>query len=349
MTRAGDKASQGSPTARTRAVIVFAASILVTAGSASAEVLPRPRAERVLRLPRVEAAPQKTPRVILGRTNVITGRRSAMVDVRIPRKAQANVRLDVGKRTGPNHWIDIEGAGRAAGFALMPDPPSDDLSSRFLMATRLSKCAVRGCSSRHDPIIFMRPFTFGDGPQLIDLPRGRYRLYLIADGTRVKITLRLKGLSGTRRIQPRKAAPVDVQAPRTRVFTQGSKRSIYSAGSTYKSGSRGFFVSAIYVLGRRFEGAAWGMCAYNAPPPPEQTAYGPHCSALTYGAGLGAGSFGFFSGGPNARGFWVVIMSSYGPGGIPPNLDGRRGLGAWYASPGPLDEFGSQAFYLSYD
>ena len=286
--------------------------------------------------------------VALGHVNVIRGSRSGAVDVVIRRRAQANMRLDVGKPTGPNRWIDIDGAGRVVGFALTRRRPSDDLSKRFLMATRLAKCRFAGCTSHHDPIIFMRPFQFGDGPQLIDLPRGRYRIYLIADGAPVKVTLKLRGLRGRRVIRPARRAVVDIQAPRTRVLAQGNHRSVYSAGSTYRSGDRGFFVSAIYVLGRRFEGAAWGMCAYNGPAPPEDGAFGPHCSALTYG-GLGTGTFGYFSGGPTARGFWVVIMNTYGPDGVPPNLDGRRALGAWYASPGPLDEFGSQAFYLGYE
>lgn len=344
------RAALASPSQR---AVVFAASLLVggllvggiedaaASIARAATIAPGRTAASVARAP-------DRGRIALGHVNVLRGSSPGFVRVRVPHRAYANVRLDVGKLTGPNRWIDISGAGRTVGFALTRQRPSDDLSKRFLMATRMSKCRFEGCTSRHDPIVFMRPFEFGDGPILMKIQRGNYRLYLIADGAPVKITLKLRGLRGHRVIRPAAPALIDVQAPRTRVLTQGNRRSVYSAGSTYRTGTRGFFVSAIYVLGRRFEGAVWGMCAYNGPAPPEDTAFGPHCSALTYG-GLGSGTFGYFSGGPTARGFWVVIMSTYGAASLPPNFDGRRSLGAWYASPGPLDEFGSQAFYLSYD
>ncbi|HVF54064.1 MAG TPA: hypothetical protein VNC78_10760 [Actinomycetota bacterium] len=281
----------------------------------------------------------------LGRVNVITGKHPSVMLVRIPRRTSIDMHLMPGRRSGPNASIEIQGAGRAVGFALTRDAPSDSLPKGFQLAVRLGDCTTPGCDPGRKLNNFMYPFEFGEGVHPRTLRPGVYRLYLIADGSRVRVRFTLEGLRGRTKLHSARRAPVDVRSPKIHT-NQHDGRVVYSAGSTYRGGYRGFYVSTIHALGRRFDGALWGLCSYRDLAPPEDVGYGPHCSGAQADGG---DAFGYFTGGPLHRGFRVTIIGTYSKNDPLRTLDGRRGVGAWLISPGPIDRVGSQAFFLSYD
>lgn len=276
--------------------------------------------------------------IVLGRQNVLKGRRSGMVEVVVPRRASLDVHLLPTRRSGPNPSIALQGRGRSIGFALAPVDLPGDLKEGIVTAARFAGCRSRGCRPSGRIHQFMWPYGIGPGPHRRVLAPGRYRLYLIADHAPARISFRLRGLRGRTSLRIDSAADVDVRSPKVRVDLRGDRR-VLSAGSTYRARGRGFVVSTLWAYGRAFAGGAWGLCSYRAPlRVPGGIGYGPGCSAV------GGGAAGYTSGGAHVRGFSVALIATHERD--PAGLLTRRAVGAWLASPGRTHVVGAQAFSL---
>lgn len=143
----------------------------------------------------------------LAGTTVITASRPVVGDVRVPR----NATVDTPFRRTPD--ITATGTGRLATFVLRKlDGADRDL-------TFVGGAAPRGAA-------FFMPVPEYPTPggtsfdahtksfrDVTTVPAGRYRLYVVPDGERARITLRLAGLRGTATIAPATPAAAEVLSP----------------------------------------------------------------------------------------------------------------------------------------
>ncbi len=311
--------------------------------AAGAGDLPRPTVAAVA----ASAGGPRAPR--LGATTIISGSEPAVAFVRVESPATVDVHEDFRSARGPSPSISITGGGRFAGFVLVKET-SRDTSENFLIAGRFSDCASRGCASEKKPMNYVSPSNIAGSPSgFVDLDPGRYRLYLIADGTPVRIVLRLDGLEGRSSISPTTPAAVDLRAPSVHV-SHNDGPAVWAAGSTYEGGAEGLIVVNMFVESRNLDRVGLGGCVYAYPTaPPEEAAYGPHCTALAQALG---GGFAFTyrpPEGPRRESVYLTARLGYGEGSLPfQNLDGRYGVGVWYASNAPIDDSGAMAFLLRY-
>ncbi|MBI4729532.1 MAG: hypothetical protein HY775_08545 [Acidobacteria bacterium] len=104
--------------------------------------------------------------------------------------------------------ISIEGSGRFKGLVLVQDVPPDDQT--ILVAVRVPEDAL--CGATYCPATpLVATEAWGPGAELVvgeqlPLPAGTYRLYVMAEGGPVSITLRLHGLTGSTSLRPTKPA-----------------------------------------------------------------------------------------------------------------------------------------------
>jgi hypothetical protein len=279
--------------------------------------------------------------VTLAGKNVIEGSAPSVIDVRIPRDVEIDLKIRGYSERGPSSTVSLAGGGRAVGIALTEHPPVGLVNNKkFLLAGRFSTCAEPGCFSPGDVVNFQWPRATAE-ERWDTLLAGDYRLFLITDGAPVKVTLRLRGLRGSKSIRPTAPTPLDLQTPPISL-THTNGPSYYAAGSTFQTGTRGFAVTLLSVRGPKDPvWAPYGACAYWGGPakPPDRVAYGPHCTAgLNY----------WVSAWENSRRFDLTFLQGY-DGSLQTHYDGTRGQGAWAIARGPLDRVASQIFTLPVD
>lgn len=133
----------------------------------------------VTAVPALAAAP---PTPVLAATTVVSTSTSGHAEVFLPSEAEVSTRTDRG--------VQLRGKGRMVGVWLDPvDGGSGFLGSYRLPAFAGSERATYGSA-------------VGSGAaQRVVLPRGRYRITVLADGAPVRVELRLAGApAGTRRV-----------------------------------------------------------------------------------------------------------------------------------------------------
>lgn len=292
----------------------------------------------------------------LGAVNVITSHGPGSLDVVVPKGARIDLRRKLLRPQGPNTGFSVEGAvGVFVGIVLQPLEPTSAFDQVIL--GRFDPCSARKCELPRfnyvSPAEGDTQFDTGNAfPRYIELPAGRYRLFLIGDGP-TRILLNLHGLQGSGRLVATADANVDAQSLPARLGTQGGDY-MFASGATFDSAESGLFIANLFVQGREIENFHWGICAYNGPDaPPQEIAYGPHCTVLVRDGRMGAGASGRFMqlDRYSHKGFFVAQLSStYAPDHFPPNLSGQRGLGAWYlTSSENVTAAGAQGVYLSFD
>ncbi len=185
---------------------------------------------------------------VLGRINVFRGDEIAAQMVRIPKDVVLR------RRVFENPAVAYEGKGRVVGIVLVAD--TNPVREAFqLVSTRWDFCGSPGC--RGDwRTAFTFPLNTRGGPGL-RLPKGDYRLYLIADGAPVRVTLRLNGLTGhksfvlTEPATGRVASPIETLStpsdytffgrgksmlmPRPGLLMDGEEHSISSGAGSHQS------------------------------------------------------------------------------------------------------------------
>lgn len=200
-------------------------------------------------------------------------------------------------RFDASHRVVRTNGGRYSGFVLRKVVRGD--AAPTVASVAPGYCVTRGCrrpawSGTYVADLFTG-FTLpvGQSPDHAPLTPGRYRLYLVADGAPVTVTLRFPGSGRTSFTGgTRVATPVDVPEAATWEpdAGAGSTGSLYSAGSTRRTRAPftfHFMTSWKYVYGPPRAANQQGVCDYDGKPPEG------HLGRYQYPCGGPAGFFLF--------------------------------------------------------
>ena len=262
--------------------------------------------------------------------NVISGNRTKLMQVVLP----ADVDMPT-RRLG--RTVDIAGAGRAAGFALIARRPVDGVRHLYSVV-RAGFCGVEACAPGATE---RASFLFFDGDErtddaTIELPAGDYLLYVIADGAPVTVTLRLPGLTGQARMRPATVADFEVTEPTVSAHETHSS-TVYSNGDSFDmSGPESFSFNALRIQAAAWGGGQIGHCIYDEDPPPAPAAFAPGCPAGTNVPVTDAVAAPV----PSVR-IYATGVARYDPGVL--------GHGSWYASAAAVEEADAVGFNLDFD
>ncbi|HWL38587.1 MAG TPA: hypothetical protein VNQ77_20535 [Frankiaceae bacterium] len=194
----------------------------------------------------------------LAGTTVAAGSRSAVVAVRLPRAVTLDVFADVTMHAP---------RGRMSALVLKKDGA---WNAPYVMVVNTGYCAKSGCVTAFPNGKLGHIWAPGttNGTSGV-LPAGNYRLYLVTDGGSVTVTLKLRGLSGSRRITPRTPARASVSAPRPTVAEPAVSPALFAGGGTHRTpASGGVNATAVWKDVPAFgPPSAVGMCDYAGPAP----------------------------------------------------------------------------------
>jgi len=224
---------------------------------------------------------------------------------------------------GAGGAFEVEGEGPFVGLVLTEDLPARD--GRFIIAGRLSR--------KPSPEDVFHAFG---GPRHPDwdgtLPPGQYRLYILASGSPVTVTLKFPELEGSAELTPTAPNRFDVRELEPRIWEE-TDRLVYTAGEDGELHTNGVLFQSIWFRAEDHVAGDHGTCYYDGPAP-EPYAYTPECGGR-YGpyVSVPPGSEGFPGGRHVTR-------------GLPP---GTYGQGAWYTSVSEVQEVGAVVFWLDLD
>lgn len=280
-------------------------------------------------------------RTELTATTVVSGSRTASIQVHLSHDARINADDPMRRRGGANPGIRIDGPGRYAGVILVRDDWEGGVHPwDFFVAGRWGLCEEAGCEPGARVVNDVRGLERDRRDRAI-LPAGDYTLHIVADDAPVTVTLTLVGAPrGRTVVHPTGAPMVDFDAPAADPTDVNAGSNVHSAGASFEAGRIGFSASLMYVRAKQaLDPFSGGVCQIDSPGgPPEPFGYGPHCFALTR-AGLGPG-FYLLNRSINDHTLAMLPLFVYGDQFVqPPNVDGTRGLGAWAATPYELTEF----------
>jgi hypothetical protein len=273
-------------------------------------VVPTAASESVCDLPEEQRPPVSEPAELCGVTT-IEGDAAGVLNVTLTRSA--TIEPEIGVTGG----IQIEGSGPFAGVALIEDPPSTQ--ARGFVAAKAATESTGNTFIGFDLLEDCSPCT---------VPAGKYRLYLLASGGHVSVTLELEGLSGTTSLAPTRPTGFEAQEFTRRVELEDNLVAA-TAGDTFELSSPGFLYRGIRLVGVDVTGTGVYECTTEPLP-----GFPPTCvegNAITGGE------------------TWIgerqnpsVIVS----GLVPPN---RYSQGAWFASPVPPSKVDTLGVWLSFD
>lgn len=126
----------------------------------------------------------------LAGTTKIVGSSTALVRVVLPEA------VTIAARPFDNPVVKVSTAGQLGGLVLKQDVPK---GAAEVVALSIDPCDERPCDQ--DRLEFVQTYPFGDEGRLT-LPAGRYLLYLVTDGARTEVELKLPGLAGTETLRP---------------------------------------------------------------------------------------------------------------------------------------------------
>lgn len=271
------------------------------------------------------AAAEGAPPQLKGKTTVI-GKKPASIPVRLTERAK------VATPFGSSPDLKVAGKGRFIAFALVPKNPK----SIGLFGARTPK---RAASQR---ILLPLPGTYFDVlkyyPSDTTLSPGDYRLYLLPDGKPTRVTLRLRGLSGSTTVRPKLPADYTVTFPQSLV--PGGVRNYYSGGDEGTLRSAGLMFQLAWL---RVQAPVAGLltgvyhfCANGGEFLPKPLMYGPGC------AGSGGGLASERRVKPEK---YVKLLFQ----GIAPLQAGTYGQGIYYISGANIEDAGHITTWLSYE
>lgn len=223
--------------------------------------------------------------------------------------------------------MNFAGNGRMVAFALVPDPvPTKWTSGTFLYGVSFGRCSSPGCKADRG----RGWFYFGSSR----LPRGHYRLYLIADGARARVELPLQGLSRTIHLRAEHEANVRIRTLTPRVSNTPGQ-TVLSAGDSSKLTGGGLAFQGLWLDTSATAAASWGDCVYRQDEevPDETVAYLPGpCSPP--GIEDTVDTFGAVDG--------LRLTSSAARPYLP------KAMGAWYATASMVKDAGAVAVWLKF-
>ena len=286
----------------------------------------------------------RVTRTKLGAVNTFITSKPVFARVRLNDPARMSGTIREARIKGPTDDIDIVGGGRDVAVVLVKDPVPERLYNgvNYFLAGRFSRCSDLPCRSPYHFTTFQVPGAYPWAkPPRVRIPRGNYRLYVVPDGKRVTVKIRLDGPRGHVRLRSSGGASVDTTPSEESLFSN-EDGTTYAAGATYDAGLSGIFVGNLYGAADSSTDFDFGTCNYsgNVVPPPD-VAYGPGCEKLADGAGV----YGYMNGTPA---FSLVFTAPYSPAGQPmPNE--KQGFGGWLSTDVPMIDTSVQAFFLSLD
>lgn len=217
---------------------------------------------------RGESASRAPARVVLANRTIVTGGDSVAATVTLPRDVKLDALLRFRGAEGPTPQVSIAGEGRVAGVALVEQGTR---TPAFFIAGRFRGCSARGCGSSWRPYNFL--YTHRGGSRRVTLPKGVYTLHLIADGSRVRTTLTLPGLSGSVALNPGRASGASVVSPSVEVEGPGTFASWRDRLAIPRNS---FVLTSIRGIADAYAGFRAYECGYEKGlPAPEPVAFAP--------------------------------------------------------------------------
>lgn len=305
-----------APTCRGRVASALAAVVLLTVtGGANASKASSSQSR------------DRASRVILGATNVLTGNQTGAISVTLPRPAT------IADPDFRENDLEVRGKGRFVGFALFQDEPGDRQVGLFGGRPPLK--------SRIPPVLL--PHGLDSSKSVWRLPAGDYTLYLLADGHKATVSVKLHGLSGTRRLEPSDPVQYSVASPKpdyTSSVAPGEPRNLYSAGADRELGGTGYVFDALWELHEAHAATEFMTCLYEGKPE-GPAPYAPGCPNPSNNDRFIYDSTAIA---PQAdQGGWAF----YGGGILSPG--GRYGMGGSITSAAAVYEAGYVAVWLTLD
>ncbi|HEV3473509.1 MAG TPA: hypothetical protein VG408_09975, partial [Actinomycetota bacterium] len=268
----------------------------------------------------------------LGATNLFSSDHSSFVDVRMPRGARWTW------DPFESRSLSIKGDGRVAGFMLLN---RDTNQPRGFLGVSFRVCDEPGCtkgwSGRVTTMVIPIGLKWPEKGMTFDMPPGRYRAYVIADGAPVDVRLELEDVRGTAEMTPshRVDSSVGVDAAPEPI------KNLFTAGSTFTLKSRGLSVQAFVERHELGTVHLYTECLYEgAPELPEEIAFTPACQA--------AGASMVFGGGGTIPP--LVTSGASGSYSIKPNLmPGTYSFGGTYAGVQEVKDAAFLSVWVSYE
>jgi hypothetical protein len=234
----------------------------------------------------------RSPATLAGKT-VLVGKRAGVIDVRIPTPA---------RWSGESADVRITGGGELPGFVLTQmrtttfdhpilGPIENELEEVVVTATRLPKKGIlRGLSSDSR--------TWVMSPREEILKPGNYKLYLVADGEPVRVTISLGGLLGRSKLSPTRKVGLDMKLLPERTSATSPAAGVYTAGDDDVLERPGLIFNTMVVQVEDSPEGEVGSCVYRGEPVDEEqgevVSYGPHCLG-GQGRDYSSASFGYTS------------------------------------------------------
>jgi len=230
------------------------------------------------------------------------------------------VRFPRGK-TSADLALGIAGDGRVYGVVLRKIGES---SEGTLLA--MERCTERGCDGGRG-----YPSGAGFGAPV----GGLWRVYVIADGAPVTVTLELSGVPGRMIIRPEEPVSHRIASLDPRIEV-GPSETIVSAGEYEPlEGAPDFGAFQMWREGRGHYGSVYKECYYYSllPMPPEDAAFVPGCPTS-----FGADETRAITGDGGKGGPWFRL-ASFGE---------ISGLGGWYSTTAAPKLRGATVFWMEY-
>jgi hypothetical protein len=218
------------------------------------------------------------PPIRLRAVTTVAGTEAGSVSVYLSKDVDVNGRWE--GQVDPRPPYDFRGKGRLTAVLLTEDSEDHALGDgASLLSWTFGKCLKKGCAPRGEQHLqYVK--TFGPLEERDDkyfLPKGKYRLYFVADGVWAKFRMELEGLSGRTHIKASAPVTSQVRSLRPQPAAEGGGGTYWQGKSADLSG-RGLSLTGLWLDGDgeavRGEG---GFCAYDEKPADEGTAYMPPC------------------------------------------------------------------------
>ncbi len=195
-------------------------------------------------------------------TTVIIGDSSRVLRLSVP----STVVLP-GDWAGDGKVAEIAGTGAFSGFVLVEDLPTGPGETVLMLGLLPPDAFPTHPEARYT--------TFPPPPDGYVIPQGNYLLYLVADGSPVRLTFRMPDFTGSATYHPTQAVETTIE--RLSPYLSTGPTGIYSAGTTNTLRSEGMLFHAQWLTAQVHTETAFGSCVYEGPPPGGDEAFLPGC------------------------------------------------------------------------
>lgn len=228
--------------------------------------------------------------------------------------------------------LHLRGQGRLYGFILRKTGDYEQESDRpHYKWIASAACDTRGCKT--DPAEHAGAAGSSHGRPVKTLS-GVWDVYVIADHARVEVDLSIAGSRGRDEIRVTGAVASELRTFAPTVHEAAGK-TFYSGGGFTTLDDTDFAQSATWVYGAPYAASTAGLCSYmTEDQAPAQEAFLPQCPGgpETFRLPMWDASTGALR--------QPVYSGAF--------VEGERGLGAWHAAAGVIEEFAAVGFWIDY-